>query len=171
MPEAQRQHRRRPQLSCELCKRRKVKCNRELPCDQCYKLSKGRSCVYKDTLLPASSDRASDTVSPDPPVVSHRDPTLSHVGLEAHTNLQQTRYMGNPAHLRDQHQHDIDLVTTTFIEDAGTTSVLARADDTSNGSLDFLGDEWATSFHGNSHWSSVFSQVRCAPIPSSQLHK
>lgn len=159
MSETQRKrHRQRPQLSCVLCKRRKVKCNRELPCDQCYKLSKGRSCVYRDTLLPTSPSRTSDTISPEPHVGILGYATQSRSGLGAPTNLDQTRYGDVPALLRGQHQH---IVAPAFIEDGGTASAW-------HGNLNFLGDEWVTSFHGNSHWSSVFSQVRCIPLPSTQ---
>lgn len=215
MAENQRKRRRqRPQLSCILCKRRKVKCDRELPCDQCYKLSKGRSCVYRDDLLPPSP--GSDTVSPEPHVESLRNPTQFLSGLGAPSNLDQTRYKEGPALSRGQHQHGGDSVTPAHFGDAGTASVLGsistnaqapfletpsrsprnpgRAaltimtgnasdaaaailngpllinDDGRHGNLTFLDDEWATSFHGNSHWSSVFSQVRCIPFPSFQAY-
>ncbi|PSN65239.1 hypothetical protein BS50DRAFT_53841 [Corynespora cassiicola Philippines] len=39
--------RRRPAVSCSLCRRRKVRCNREQPCNNCLR-SKNVSCVYED---------------------------------------------------------------------------------------------------------------------------
>ncbi|PVH92178.1 hypothetical protein DM02DRAFT_620098, partial [Periconia macrospinosa] len=38
--------RRRPALACEMCRRRKVRCNRESPCNNCIR-SKVEDCVYK----------------------------------------------------------------------------------------------------------------------------
>lgn len=39
--------RRRPALSCIECRRRKIKCDRNLPCNHC-KQTKNSNCVYKD---------------------------------------------------------------------------------------------------------------------------
>lgn len=82
--EADRRRRRRPQLSCVLCRRRKVKCNRELPCDQCYKLSKGRSCVYNDIIpsaeTPDHGALSSNSVDPSRSA-PQRSPFESNTGL------------------------------------------------------------------------------------------
>ncbi|KAL4748484.1 hypothetical protein BDW72DRAFT_205608 [Aspergillus terricola var. indicus] len=43
--------RRRPAVSCSLCRRRKIKCNRESPCSNCIK-SKAEPCVYDSDPLP-----------------------------------------------------------------------------------------------------------------------
>ncbi|KKZ58609.1 hypothetical protein EMCG_05505 [[Emmonsia] crescens] len=37
--------RRRPAVSCALCRRRKIRCNRQTPCDNCVR-SKNSSCIY-----------------------------------------------------------------------------------------------------------------------------
>ncbi|KAL4778690.1 hypothetical protein BJX76DRAFT_127797 [Aspergillus varians] len=39
--------RRRPAVSCSLCRRRKIRCNRESPCSNCIK-SKSEPCVYEN---------------------------------------------------------------------------------------------------------------------------
>ena len=40
--------RRRPALACEECRRRKIKCDQQMPCDQCkLHKSRGRKCTYK----------------------------------------------------------------------------------------------------------------------------
>lgn len=47
--------RRRPALSCEQCRKRKIKCDREYPCGQCQQ-SKTATCSYSpDSVPPASS--------------------------------------------------------------------------------------------------------------------
>lgn len=38
--------RRRPPLSCTVCRRRKLKCDRELPCGQCTKSKTPDQCIY-----------------------------------------------------------------------------------------------------------------------------
>ncbi|KAL4994910.1 hypothetical protein BDV10DRAFT_197100 [Aspergillus recurvatus] len=45
--------RRRPAVSCSLCRRRKIRCNRESPCSNCIK-SKAAPCVYDSDPLPRS---------------------------------------------------------------------------------------------------------------------
>ncbi|KAE9363170.1 putative C6 transcription factor [Stipitochalara longipes BDJ] len=40
-------HRRRPPVSCSLCRRRKIKCNRGTPCSNCVR-SKNRTCNYEN---------------------------------------------------------------------------------------------------------------------------
>lgn len=54
--------RRRPALSCEPCRRRKVKCDRNQPCGQCVQ-SKVASCAYSPT-LPSVSRRTRGAFPP-----------------------------------------------------------------------------------------------------------
>ncbi|KAL2809844.1 fungal-specific transcription factor domain-containing protein [Aspergillus granulosus] len=64
--------RRRPALSCTVCRRRKLKCDRSLPCGQCVKSKTPDLCIYS---APKSSQRATgvptslSTTSPS----DHRD--------------------------------------------------------------------------------------------------
>lgn len=50
--------RRRPALSCVECRRRKIKCDREEPCNHCKK-SKNAICVYKDAHPAVANSRSS----------------------------------------------------------------------------------------------------------------
>ncbi|PGH07654.1 hypothetical protein GX51_01663 [Blastomyces parvus] len=43
--------RRRPAVSCVLCRRRKIRCNRQTPCSNCVR-SKNSSCIYENDLAP-----------------------------------------------------------------------------------------------------------------------
>ncbi|KAF4988530.1 hypothetical protein FDECE_15017 [Fusarium decemcellulare] len=52
--------RRRPALSCEQCRRRKIRCDRSLPCVNCIK-SKISPCTYAPTHIPASRARKAAT--------------------------------------------------------------------------------------------------------------
>lgn len=60
------QRRRRPPLSCTECRRRKLKCDRSLPCGQCIRSKTADSCVFVGPQPGASSGtsrRMSPTVS------------------------------------------------------------------------------------------------------------
>lgn len=52
--------RRRPALSCEQCRRRKIRCDRGLPCVNCIK-SNISPCTYAPTHIPASRMRKAVT--------------------------------------------------------------------------------------------------------------
>ncbi|KOS48316.1 hypothetical protein ACN38_g694 [Penicillium nordicum] len=43
--------RRRPPLSCSLCRQRKIRCNRQTPCNNCIR-TKNRNCVYRSSQTP-----------------------------------------------------------------------------------------------------------------------
>ncbi|KAI1084576.1 hypothetical protein F5B20DRAFT_591586 [Whalleya microplaca] len=78
MTESERR-RRRPVVSCSSCRKRKIRCNRELPCSNCIR-SRHQTCVYDDSSAQpprqhqrqdqssrASSTSARSTVSSHPP--------------------------------------------------------------------------------------------------------
>lgn len=48
--------RRRPALACEKCRRRKIKCDRNTPCDQCIR-SKSHTCTYLSDDSPAPAEK------------------------------------------------------------------------------------------------------------------
>ncbi|KAB8067548.1 hypothetical protein BDV29DRAFT_196345 [Aspergillus leporis] len=50
--------RRRPAVSCTLCRRRKIRCNRESPCSNCLR-SRSGTCDYENPNLPSSPRRHS----------------------------------------------------------------------------------------------------------------
>ncbi|ETS84627.1 hypothetical protein PFICI_02652 [Pestalotiopsis fici W106-1] len=54
--------RRRPAVSCVLCRRRKIKCNRESPCNNCVKSGRNE-CVYENPPPPAPRQPRSDRMS------------------------------------------------------------------------------------------------------------
>ncbi|CAM1511033.1 Fc.00g085460.m01.CDS01 [Cosmosporella sp. VM-42] len=69
--------RRRPALSCEQCRRRKIRCDRGLPCVNCVK-SKISPCTYAPTHVPAS--RAKKAVGHGQEAGSDR---MSHVPIRS----------------------------------------------------------------------------------------
>ncbi|PLN80381.1 putative C6 transcription factor [Aspergillus taichungensis] len=60
--------RRRPALSCTVCRRRKLKCDRSIPCEQCIKSKSPELCVY---VGPPSASSAHQ---------SHRERSQSSIG-------------------------------------------------------------------------------------------
>ena len=56
----------RPTLSCLTCRRKKMKCNRNLPCDQCLKISKPGECHYAVD-SPSQSRQPIDGIPPPVP--------------------------------------------------------------------------------------------------------
>ncbi|KAF4125401.1 Fungal trans [Geosmithia morbida] len=74
--------RRRPALSCEQCRRRKIRCDRNLPCNHCVKSGAGTACRYIPTHTPLSRKKTTkstlgrkkkDSKAPDVPVPRHID--------------------------------------------------------------------------------------------------
>lgn len=75
--------RRRPALACEKCRRRKIKCDRNTPCDQCIR-SKSETCVYlpDDSPVPTGRKRRVGmshltNTSTTPSTTSHGSPSSS----------------------------------------------------------------------------------------------
>ncbi|PYH97301.1 hypothetical protein BO71DRAFT_417160 [Aspergillus ellipticus CBS 707.79] len=71
--------RRRPPLSCTICRRRKLKCDRALPCGQCVKSKTPDQCIYVGPQAPSSA-RAESTTS-DRARVSNSRASSAHGGL------------------------------------------------------------------------------------------
>ena len=64
--------RRRPALSCIECRRRKIKCDRNMPCNHCTQ-SKNAACSYKDLHPPVHSGRTARTAKTPPTPLSTSD--------------------------------------------------------------------------------------------------
>ncbi|KAL4786576.1 fungal-specific transcription factor domain-containing protein [Aspergillus varians] len=62
-PSSTSRRRAKPQLSCNLCRRRKLKCDREYPCGTCSKRGLDKSCIYPpNAMQPSSPGRPSASV-------------------------------------------------------------------------------------------------------------
>ncbi|KAJ5925253.1 transcriptional regulator family: Fungal Specific TF [Penicillium verhagenii] len=68
------QRRRRPPLSCTECRRRKLKCDRSLPCGQCVRSKAADSCVFVGPQPGPTSETSFNQMSPP---VSRRIPSGS----------------------------------------------------------------------------------------------
>lgn len=178
--EKQKRPRRRPQLSCVLCKRRKVKCNRELPCDQCYKLSKGRGCTYTDIFPSPDNSDESILTSDLPRNTVHRASAESNTGARRWTqsytppalndrpvssslaNRDRDAYPATPGDSPAQYGSGGPARDASAETPVSTPHhfVGAQVNGNAEPSISFLGDPWITELHGNSHWWTVFPKVR-----------
>jgi hypothetical protein len=69
--------------SCILCRRRKIRCNRETPCSNCAK-SKNATCVYRDAIpQPELQGPFGDPTSPDVAALTPSTSTSSNVPIHS----------------------------------------------------------------------------------------
>ncbi|PYH46436.1 putative C6 transcription factor [Aspergillus saccharolyticus JOP 1030-1] len=73
--------RRRPPLSCTICRRRKLKCDRALPCGQCVKSKTPDQCVYVGHQPSKFEARRGDNAPPEGARVPTSKPSPAHGGL------------------------------------------------------------------------------------------
>ncbi|RAL13235.1 putative C6 transcription factor [Aspergillus homomorphus CBS 101889] len=73
--------RRRPPLSCTICRRRKLKCDRALPCGQCIKSKTPDQCVYVGQQPSKSDARRVDDTPPQRARTSVSRASPAHGGL------------------------------------------------------------------------------------------
>ncbi|KAL1897913.1 hypothetical protein Sste5346_003765 [Sporothrix stenoceras] len=79
MAEPEVRRRRRPAVSCTLCRRRKIRCNREQPCSNCLRARKNVACVYEELPpLPGAAPAAGQLATP-PTALSTSSSTASIV--------------------------------------------------------------------------------------------
>lgn len=151
------QKRARQQLSCTACRHGKLRCNRQQPCDQCFKRSKASSCQYL-TPPEKKSKRAKNT----------KDRIAHLEGLVVQLmNQNSSRSSSSPGSLneRDRRQNssshsplDASAVTSTD----GTINQPPHSDlsDTATvtaGQLKVANGE--TSYHGSAHWEAILQDV------------
>lgn len=78
--------RRRPALACETCRRRKIKCDRNAPCDQCIR-SKSEICTYLPNDSPSLTGRNRHVGMGRVANSSTTSPTMSHDSPSATSNI------------------------------------------------------------------------------------
>ncbi|KAI8626300.1 fungal-specific transcription factor domain-containing protein [Xylariaceae sp. FL1651] len=71
----------KPQLSCNLCRRRKLKCDRQQPCSSCVHRSMGISCTYPSDTV-ASSDAEKGQAYSQPRNLQERIQQLENLVLD-----------------------------------------------------------------------------------------
>lgn len=170
--------RRRPALSCEQCRRRKIKCDRTYPCSQCLQ-SKTASCSYSpDTIrglrpvndtstvpVPSSLDlpnRARETTG-DPSTQTSSTGVSPNAILNSDANLSSSWTSPSVPNIDDETSnpktplHGIKELVDTDVQTHIPTSESFLRDSTGNG---LRGTISKTRFYGPSHWMHSYGVAR-----------
>ncbi|KAG8673308.1 hypothetical protein FPOAC2_06750 [Fusarium poae] len=156
--------RRRPALACEQCRRRKIRCNRNLPCSNCFK-SNISPCTYAPTHVPASRskkgvvDSSSHVPGRSAPVVdSNRRQSPSDSSAKIHSSSIPSSTIGSnsesstvdalAARVKELEQK---LAESFHITQPGE-DVLIQRDDQEEEPAPMKGTVSKTRFFGQSHW-------------------
>ncbi|KAJ5598994.1 hypothetical protein N7450_000061 [Penicillium hetheringtonii] len=99
------QRRRRPPLSCTECRRRKLKCDRSLPCGQCVRSKTAESCVFvgpqPGTVLSESSHQRSPPL-PHARLPKGHDEEAREFGVECRKSSQKGGHTNELKELRNR---------------------------------------------------------------------
>ncbi|PWY69731.1 hypothetical protein BO70DRAFT_365661 [Aspergillus heteromorphus CBS 117.55] len=108
--------RRRPPLSCTICRRRKLKCDRALPCGQCTKSKTPDQCIYVGPQAPSSS-RAESTPPDRARVASSRASPAHASGLYVFDSKHQAANRVTKPKVRSDELHELRS-RVQFLENA-----------------------------------------------------
>lgn len=165
--------RRRPPKSCEQCRKRKVKCDQNLPCDQCTRLKIAHCSYDPQTLLgrdkkrQATNSNKTKTATPhnapptpasttDQDTASRRsDPVTFFSSLQSPIDANPD----NPQRALSHHQKPIELIHERLLQ--GLHPDATHADRCLIPiDPDLHGMITKTRLLGKSHWMNVIKQVR-----------
>lgn len=178
--------RRRPALSCEQCRRRKIRCDRSLPCVNCVK-SKISPCTYAPTHIPASRNKkgTSHATGVDssshvpgrsaPAIDSNRiQPSSDPSGGRQSSSVPSSTVGSNSetstvdalaARVKELEQK---LAETCHITQPGDDRLIQRDGQEGGEPAPMKGTVSKTRFFGQSHWMNGVDMVG-APIRDSRL--
>lgn len=169
--------RRRPALSCEQCRRRKIRCDRSLPCVNCVK-SKISPCTYAPTHVPASRARKATNHAVGADSTSHVPARSAAVDLTRKQSLSDT----------SARQTSSSIPSSTVGSNSGASTVDALAarvkeleqklaescyitqpaegklwqdEDHQEDEAPMKGTVSKTRFFGQSHWMNGVNMVSC----------
>lgn len=172
--------RRRPALSCEQCRRRKIRCDRSLPCVNCVK-SKISPCTYAPTHIPASRNkkstshtagadpssqvpgRSAPTIDPNqrqsPASPSARRQSSSVPSSTVGSNSESSTVDALAARVKELEQK---LAETCYITKPERDRI-EEPDDEDQNPAPMKGTVSKTRFFGQSHWMNGVDMVRQIP--------
>jgi hypothetical protein len=181
--------RRRPALSCEQCRQRKIKCDRNHPCTQCLQ-SRPSSCTYSPDIrlargnvgsgpalaLNAGCDAPIPNRSKDPPSIGSTHPSSAGVSPLAPSRSESTQVSswGSPAngiHHEEVPDHRVLLERIQKLEDiiASYNEKAPRASLNTTQEIgpkrELRGTVSKTRFFGQSHWMYSHGVVCTLMIP------
>ncbi|KAJ5650859.1 uncharacterized protein N7484_004582 [Penicillium longicatenatum] len=171
--------RRRPALACEQCRRRKVRCDREMPCGPCIKSHPSLNCAYVDEGKAALDARLESSRFSEHDLSSHSDEQHVSSGagrssadrariaqLERSIKALQNRVHDleqNKAHGSQDHHQDEDTQQLSGEVDRVTGRL--RGSEQPQTFISPLApriksDNGRTKLFGTTHWALVFQQFR-----------
>jgi len=144
LPRASRR-RDKPQLSCSLCRRRKLKCDREHPCQNCVK--RGHSCTYA---VSSSSSQRLDRGSLPPVAPTNfygRIEELESLVISAKNSTNPTKSTANQTRTETAHHSKV----TQLNKEQGT--------DGYDGHERINAENLETVDIDNAHWSAILEKI------------
>lgn len=150
------QKRNRPPVSCLLCRTRKVKCDRQQPCERCVKSGEAAFCEYapRAARKPRSEGRASSDVRPkheamSKPALQVRLQKLEEMvsTMVAHNGQMRENPLDTPSSTdqRTDAESRSDLSTPPSIIGANHTGILTTQSE--------------HTFVGGTHWTSILESI------------
>ncbi|KAI0424994.1 fungal-specific transcription factor domain-containing protein [Xylaria sp. FL1042] len=143
----------KPQLSCHLCRKRKLKCNREQPCSSCTQRGLDMSCTYSsNTELSPSVDKG--RVPSQPSRLQDRIQQLEDLVVDlmhktctaTPASESQTAVSASPRSIVSKYLQDTRLGSEEISDDASD-----------HGAVE-LGDTGA-SYVGSGHWAAILDGI------------
>lgn len=139
---------RRPPLSCAPCRRRKVKCDRRQPCNQCISHNMADLCYYQNKERNRVSShlppRAATQISSSP------DTALPPTHLESHSN--------HPIAATDVYPGRKATTPPDYAASSSAQSLTRTIQSLTNSS--FHGSNRGTRHFGRSHWALTMDMAR-----------
>lgn len=159
---------RRPRtvLSCTSCRKRKVKCDRLMPCTQCVRLEVGDSCTYPSApRTPLSEPESTPSRSTRPQPVEHAryvTPTQSSDDRPAESSNLTPDREGPDQSVGHCANHGLLSWATPANPQGRHRERSAHTDDfvQSMAPLSFRGTQQRTRYFGRSHWATTLGMVR-----------
>ncbi|KAG5766787.1 hypothetical protein H9Q72_005159 [Fusarium xylarioides] len=139
--------RNRPPKSCEPCRTRKLKCNRNLPCDSCIKRNKQPLCQYA-----SNADRHDKRADKHESVADRLKNLESLIATVAEKT--QKPNPTSSMHNNDtttQTQHEVAGIDNMHLADNSRSEALANRENAASGLVGQV---------DSSHWSSILDNIR-----------
>lgn len=171
--------RRRPALSCAECRRKKIKCDRTIPCGPCT-LSKSSTCTYSPEGLSARKHHVATAPTSKPASVSVHGPDLTTLTGHVQSTLGEGVFSPSPYRHSNESANSPARESTSSSQNSNPQNVeglvarvqkleslLASASLEEPGSTtlpklparDLRGNYSKTRWFGQSHWMQAFAQV------------
>ncbi|EXJ88483.1 hypothetical protein A1O1_05413 [Capronia coronata CBS 617.96] len=164
--------RNRVPLSCAPCRHRKLKCNRQSPCDNCTKRGDSTSCAYAAPVPRKRGSQSQSAANATPDDMQNRIDRLEGLVLSLMTNGAQAPgpaaaeqvLSADPTALGSGSRRsnlDNDLDETTMMDDADGQEPESETDGVTKsfGILKVDADQQKTFYIGEAHWAVLLNEI------------